>query len=458
MESKVLIHDDECEKTVLGTLIHDDNAYAEHSELLNEDCFYSSTNKRIWKAIKKINDRGDVCDIVFLMREFTGTSITADIIVGIAEYNDCYNITPHVLRLRKLSRQRRIWTASKKLEAAGYVDMDEDELDKIIHDCSDDIVSEDVDIEKSFINLADASEKLYKRIADNSNPSMSTSTKTGFAELDKKGGLQPNNLVIIAAESSVGKTSFANAIALNSIQYGSRVAYYSLEMRAEELAARFLSMKSGISSSALLTQPVSDEEFAKVVGAEDKINCENLLIDDRSTSSIDSILSSIRRMKAKHNIDGAIIDYLQILNVNTKSENKEQAMADAARRLKNIAKELNIWVVALSQLNRDKANPIPNLNRLRDSGQIAEAADIVLLLFRPEARIGDTTLRFPYPFEDKSTENMAMVDVAKGRNIGLSRFLVRFEPSLTLFTDISLTQIPNFTGPALTAEESEYNF
>ena len=141
---------------------------------------------------------------------------------------------------------------------------------------------------------------------------------------------------------------------------------------------------------------------------------------------------SIRTLKAKYDIDGVVVDYLQILNVNTKNSNKEQAMADAARRLKNIAKDLNIWVVALSQLNRDSNKPQPNLNRLRDSGQIAESADIVMFVYRPEY-YGKS---FPEPFESESTKGKAMIDVAKGRNIGTMRFLARFNAPLTLFEDI----------------------
>jgi replicative DNA helicase len=164
--------------------------------------------------------------------------------------------------------------------------------------------------------------------------------------------------------------------------------------------------------------------------------------DDRSTSNIETILSSIRMMKIKYNIKGVIVDYLQILNVNMKGSNKEQQMGDVARRLKNIAKDLDIWVIALSQLSRDRQNPAPSLSRLRDSGQIAEAADMVILIYRPEI-YGE---KYPEEFENKSTRGTAMIDVAKGRNIGLLKFLVGFDAKTTNFyelEDIPITQVKN---------------
>jgi len=126
------------------------------------------------------------------------------------------------------------------------------------------------------------------------------------------------------------------------------------------------------------------------------------------------------------------VDYLQILNVNQKAQNKEQAMGDVARRLKNLAKDLDIWVIALSQLNRDMQNPIPNLNRLRDSGQIAEAADIVMFVYRPEVY----GKYFPEPFANQSTQGTAMIDIAKGRNIGLLKFICSFDAKTTHFREL----------------------
>ena len=135
----------------------------------------------------------------------------------------------------------------------------------------------------------------------------------------------------------------------------------------------------------------------------------------------------------KYKVKGAIIDYLQILNVNMKNVNKEQAMGDVARRLKNIAKELDIWVIALSQLSRDKENPIPTLARLRDSGQIAEAADNVILIYRPEFY---GKLSYPSDFASASVQGTALIHLAKGRNVGTTKFICGFSAPTTLFYNL----------------------
>ena len=137
-------------------------------------------------------------------------------------------------------------------------------------------------------------------------------------------------------------------------------------------------------------------------------------------------------MVIKYGIKGVIVDYLQILNVNMKGANKEQQMGDVARRLKNIAKELDIWVIALSQLSRDNQNPAPTLSRLRDSGQIAEAADMVMLIYRPEVY----GKRYTDDFSSKEVKGTAMIDIAKGRNIGLLKLLVGFNSKTTNFYEI----------------------
>ena len=138
-------------------------------------------------------------------------------------------------------------------------------------------------------------------------------------------------------------------------------------------------------------------------------------------------------MVIKYHIEGVVIDYLQILTINKKSSNVEEAIAEAARRLKNIAKELNIWILALSQLSRDNSNPIPSVNRLRGSGQINEAADITILLYRPEVY----NKRYPEPFQSTNPNGTALIDIAKGRNIGVFKFIAGFNAATTHFYELN---------------------
>lgn len=245
--------------------------------------------------------------------------------------------------------------------------------------------------------------------------------------------MHPSDLVIIAGESSHGKTSFATSITLNAVQNGSRIAFYSMEMTAQQMMARMTAIKSGVSSNRILYNPLSPKEIGDVDRAIGEIMSAkgNLYMDDRSTSNIETIISSIRTHKIRNNIHGAVIDYLQILNVNMRNTNKEQAMADVARRLKNLAKDLGIWIIALSQLNR--ADGEPNINRLRDSGQIAEASDVVMLVYRPEK---NGVAKYAPPFENIDVRGTALVDIAKGRNIGVGKFVCGFHGATTSFYDL----------------------
>ena len=206
-------------------------------------------------------------------------------------------------------------------------------------------------------------------------------------------------------------------------------------------------MESGVPANQIMYSRLTDSQIQAIDVGVGKMSGKGIYFDDRSTSNIDTIISSIRYMKLKFGIDGAIIDYLQILNVNMKGANKEQQMGDVARRLKNLAKELDIWIIALSQLNRDTMNPVPTLGRLRDSGQIAEAADVVILIYRPEVN----NKSYPNDFSNVDTKGTAMIDIAKGRNIGLLRFICGFNAATTCF--YNLDYVPLLGGKQSGAED-----
>ena len=252
----------------------------------------------------------------------------------------------------------------------------------------------------------------------------------------------PRELFVISDFVVTHNTSLALCMTRHAIESGAKVAFYSMEMTKEQLTARLLSAKANIPANNILySGSLAPSELRLIDEARGKLPGDNLFFDDKSTSNIDSILLSIRILKMQKDIDGAVVDYLQILNVNSKSTSfsREQAMGDAARRFKNLAKELNIWIIALSQLSRDSTCPEPNLNRLRDSGQIGEAADVVILVYRAEYY----NRAYPAPFDNKDdypTDGTAMIDVAKGRNIGTFKFFMGFNKSTTNFFKTNLVQ------------------
>lgn len=434
MEDRVPLNDKACEDVLVGSILADNNAFNNVRDILSDDCFFDNFNKAVYRAIIAVTEQGNVADIISVKAELESKRVQFDL-MALMSLTDHYtiNIRQYAIRLKDLATRRRLTQIAQRLLINSYTE--ENPIEQVTQQTTDDIAalfSSDV---SEVMVLRDGIKKVNTIINQNlQDTHQLTGSPTGFEELDKKmGGLQCSDLTIIAAESSIGKTSLSLSIALNAAKYGEKIAVYSMEMKAEQLTARIMAMESGVSSSNILYARLDGGQLQQIEKGVGKIENLNIFFDDRSTSSIDTILSSIRYMVMKYKVKGAIIDYLQILNVNMKNVNKEQAMGDVARRLKNIAKELDIWVIALSQLSRDKENPIPTLARLRDSGQIAEAADNVILIYRPEFY---GKLSYPSDFASASVQGTALIHLAKGRNVGTTKFICGFSAPTTLFYNL----------------------
>lgn len=434
MEDRVPLNDKACEDVLVGSILADNNAFNSVRDILSDDCFFDNFNKSVYRAIIAVTEHGNVADIISVKAELESKRVQFDL-MALMSLTDHYtiNIRQYAIRLKDLATRRRLTQIAQRLLINSYTE--ENPIEQVTQQTTDDIAalfSSDV---SEVMVLRDGIKKVNTIINQNlQDTHQLTGSPTGFEELDKKmGGLQYSDLTIIAAESSIGKTSLSLSIALNAAKYGEKIAIYSMEMKAEQLTARIMAMESGVSSSNILYARLDGGQLQQIEKGVGKIENLNIFFDDRSTSSIDTILSSIRYMVMKYKVKGAIIDYLQILNVNMKNVNKEQAMGDVARRLKNIAKELDIWVIALSQLSRDKENPIPTLARLRDSGQIAEAADNVILIYRPEFY---GKLSYPSDFASASVQGTALIHLAKGRNVGTTKFICGFNAPTTLFYNL----------------------
>lgn len=438
-DDTALVQDEICERNVIGSILTYGQLFDSLSSILDDDCFCNSKCSGIWKAMVSVRGRGGNIDLISVTAEISKSGLpipTFEVVAIMNETISTADIENHALRLKELSLRRRLWRLGQRLIQSGLA---ETEDVTAVQQLATQELNGLFDIHKGTATLTDALLTLSDIITRNlSKGSYITGTPTGFSKLDEKGGLQGSDLIIIAGETSSGKSSLALALTLNAIEHGSPVCFYSMEMTKEQLAARLISMKTGIAANAIIySSKLLPDEVILIDEMKGQLPGDMLFFDDDSTSNIESILMSIRNMKIRHNISGCVIDYLQILSVNSKaSQTREQQMGDAARRLKNIAKELGIWVIALSQLSRNSQDPVPSLARLRDSGQIAEAADVVMLIYRPEVyhRNG-----FPPPFEsvpEREVRGKAMIDVAKGRNIGTFQFLTNFDARTTLFTDL----------------------
>lgn len=429
----------ELEETVLGTLMIEKDAFDLVSEFLKVETFYKSTHQKIYSAICVLAHNNEPIDIrtvveklkqLETLEEVGGAYFVTTLITGVSssahlEYH------ARILNQKFLSREM-IRIASEIQTMAFDESIDVDDTMAYANKSLSDLSSFN---SGSILKMNEAVELMIKNVELNSQDNkISSGSLTGFSKFDERsGGLQKSDLIIIGAESSQGKTSLALSISHNISLSGDPIAIYSMEMRAIQLAARFTSFESKIPANEILYSKFNQTQFEILDGSISRLLNSELYIDEKSTSNLDSIVSSIRGMVKNYGIKGAVVDYIQLIHVSDKGMNKEQQTAQIARTLKNLAKDLDIWIVALSQLSRDNTNPIPSIKRLRDSGQIEEAADIVWLIYRPE-QIGRN--EFPEPFEQCSVAGSAMHIIAKGRNIGTFSFISKFDSSTTHFYEI----------------------
>ena len=430
---KLLPNEPQAEKLVLGTIMTERNALNEVRDILSPESFYNKLNRAVYEAITAIDARGESPDLVTVANEMRKQSDTVDFYT-LSQIGTCYtnDIYQHAAILHDKEKRRRFIEIGMLMQQRAY--SEENDIVDILTEAEESLKGLFQSSKDNIATLNQAIREVNEQMSRNASDDRPlTGTPTGFSKIDgRSGGLQKSDLIVIAADTSSGKTSWAIALTLSAAKYGDGVAFYSMEMKKEQIAARMIAIESGVPANEIMYSKLNTEQFERIDRGIGKIYNKPVYFDDRSTSNIDTILSSIRTMKFKYNVSGAVVDYLQVLSVNMKGSNTEQQMGEAARRLKNLAKELDIWIIALSQLNRDSINPVPSLARLRASGQIAEAADVVMLIYRPEL-YGKF---YPKPFQNADTHGTALIDVAKGRNIGLSKFLVRFDAQTTRFYEM----------------------
>lgn len=435
-----IIHNTEMECSVLSAIMSQTQSFDEVKDILIEDCFFDESNRDIYNAIVTITSEGRIPDLLSVSSTLAkqGSKVGSRTLTAMCFSNPANTDTyTHCQILKDYALRRKLWRIGYNLMLQSNA---ESYPVNTIHNEAKEAIDNLYDTErKSLTNLDDTYTELQKHIIENMDmPDGSIrGTRTGFEEIDSKGGFCGGDLVVIGAETSQGKTSFATAVAVNAITSGDSVAFYSMEMTSMQLAARIASMQSGISSSRILNDRLSPEELYRIDDAMRKVDKSRMFFDESSTSSLDTLLMSIRSMKAKHDIKGAVVDYLQLIDNKDKNTTVEQATAVSARKMKNLAKELDIWVIAISQLSRNPQNPVPNKSRLRNSGQIEEAADTIILIYRPEG----TKHTYPEPFEGIPITGTAMVMIEKGRNIGTGRFVCGFNGENTLFYPLDAAKI-----------------
>jgi replicative DNA helicase len=432
----------EAERAVLGALMIDPDAIVKVANFLRAQDFYRERHGWIYDAMASLNERHEPLDFVTLTDEMERRGQLEEV-GGPAYLTDLIASTPTAIYVDHYARivertavLRRLISAAGKIAELAYdesQDMDEvvDRAEQIIFGISESRIHRDLTPIRAI--LSDVVERI-DFLARNRDTLMGV--PTGFTLLDRiLGGLQKSDLLILAARPGMGKSSFALSVALNAARRNSaRVAIFSLEMSNEQLVQRLLSMETAIDSHRLRMGDVNEEEWPILLEAANMLGAAPIFIDDTPGATVNDLRTKARRLYAEHGLDLIIIDYMQLMTgsagSNGRNENRQQEISYISRSLKSLARELNVPVIALSQLSRAveaRSDKRPMLSDLRESGSIEQDADVVLFIYRED-----------YYIEDSDRQNIADVLVAKHRHGSTGNVSLYFRKELTQFRDLEI--------------------
>lgn len=433
-------HSSEAERTVLGALLLDPEAIIRVADVLSPEDFYDPIHRTIYQSIFNLYQRHEPIDFVTVTNELSqnqsiqtigGSAFLAELAAAVPTSAHTYQYGQIV---KAKAVHRRIIDAGQKIAALGYelersVPELLDEMEKTIFNITNTFLKE------KFVHIRDILDERYERFAELHESGDSHAVKgvpTGFQALDLRiSGLQPSDLIVIAARPSMGKTSLSLNIAQNAaIRFGKTVGIFSLEMSKEQLVDRLFSSMLGVDSWKLQRGKLDDSDFQNMGPIMDELNKANIFIDDSVASSMPELRTKARRLQMEHGLDLLVIDYLQLMSTGNRSYagNRVQEISEISRSLKQIARELHIPILALSQLSRaveSRPGNIPQLSDLRDSGSIEQDADIVLMMYREE-----------YYEEDTDRPGITDVYIRKHRNGPTGRIELLFKKEQMRFYDI----------------------
>ncbi len=406
----------EAEQSVLGAMLLDREAISSATELINGEDFYREAHKEIFEAVVEIYDKGEPVDLITLTEKLK-TRNTLDAVGGITYLTGLMNAVPTTHNVKYYAKiiedkslLRRLIKSSNEIISKSYSGTEEvgsiiDDAEKGIFNISLNRSTQGFVHVKGILNANfDKIEELYL------NKGKITGVPTGFTDLDDKlSGLQRSDLILVAARPSMGKSS----LMMNIVQYAGvrdkvTTAIFSLEMSKEQLTQRLLCAEALIDAHRLRTGDISEDEWVKLARAMGPLSDAPIYIDDTPAISITEMRAKCRRLKLEHNLGLIVIDYLQLMQGKGGYDSRQQEISDISRSLKALAREINVPVVALSQLSRApemRADHRPILSDLRESGAIEQDADVVMFLYRDE-----------YYHPDSEKKNIGEVIIAKQRN------------------------------------------
>ncbi|MDQ0158367.1 replicative DNA helicase [Alkalibacillus salilacus] len=430
-------HNIEAEQAVLGAIFLEPNAVVTASEIILPEDFYRVSHKRVFEMMVQLMDRGEPIDLVTVTTELSNADMLNDI-GGVSYLTDIANSVPTAANIeyyaqivKEKSTLRHIISSATGIVTKTF---EENEAVTELLDYAERSILDISQAQSSgkFRNIKDVLVNVYDNIEQlHYNDEDVTGVATGFNDLDNiTSGFQKNDLVIIAARPSVGKTAFALNIAQNvAINAQENVALFSLEMGGEQLVSRMLCAEGNIDAQRLRTGKLEDEDWGKLTMAMGSLSNAGIYIDDTPGIKINEIRSKCRRLKQDQGLGMIMIDYLQLIQGSPGgSESRQQEVSEISRSLKALALELGVPVIALSQLSRgveQRQDKRPIMSDLRESGSIEQDADIVGFLYRDD-----------YYEEESEKENIIEIIIAKQRNGPVGTVELAFVKEYNKFVDL----------------------
>ncbi len=446
MIDRVPPHNNEAEQSVIGAIFLEPQALITAAEVLIPEDFYRVAHQKIFNTMLSLSDKGQPIDVVTVTEELTAKKELEDVggISYITEISSSVPTAANIMHYAKIVEEksllRRLIRVATQIVEDGFTR--EDEVEALLSEAEKNMM--EVSNRKNagdFKHIKDVLVQTYDNIELlHTQQGEVTGIPTGFTDLDRvTAGFQRNDLIIVAARPSVGKTAFALNIAQNvATKTSENVAIFSLEMGADQLVTRILCAEGNIDAQVMRTGSLQAEDWRKLTMAMGSLSNAGIFIDDSSGIRVNELRSKCRRLQQEHGLGMVIIDYLQLISGSGKpGENRQQEVSEISRSLKGLARELKIPVIALSQLSRgveQRQDKRPMMSDLRESGSIEQDADIVAFLYRED-------------YYDKETENKDMIEIiiAKQRNGPTGTVTLAFAKEFNKFVNVDWgEQQPDF--------------
>ncbi len=439
----------EAEQSVLGSILIDKNAIFKVADQLRPDDFYAPAHERIYETILDLFDKHQPIDISTLTNKLKEKEILGDVggSTYLAELTNQVTTAAHLEHYVKLVRDKKF--LRDLIQASSQINEDVFEPDKDVEDIIDSIEQKILAISQksapqNFMLLRDELKTAYERIERlHQGKGMLRGVSTGFPDLDNMlSGLQNSDLVILGARPSLGKTTLALDIARHAALVAKiPVGVFSLEMSREQVIDRLIAAESQVPLWKLRTGRISDDtEFQMIQAALERLSHAKLFIDDTPSPNIIQMRSMARRLQIEHGLGLLIVDYLQLIAPRTNSDNMVHQITEISRGLKSLGRELNVPILAVSQLSRavdQRDHKIPRLSDLRESGSIEQDADVVLFIYRKDHGRTDAT---------SEEQDMTEIIIAKHRNGPTGSIKLKFDHERVVFKTIDKRHSEEMAG------------